>query len=146
MNNFPSGTLSDPSLNPNPRWGFSKLHFVHSFDGLNPLEGELGDSSNSEPVEHGVSNTVGRVVVGWAGDGRGQGYTGSCGNDPDIKVILGSLVGDGQGLGDVQGEGQHLHVHHEDLLGQGVLVVPLGHHPLGCSICGRAGLEVGKIT
>jgi hypothetical protein len=51
-------SLSDPSLNPNARWGFSKLHLVHCLVSLNllehfnPLEGEVCDSSTSEQVFH----------------------------------------------------------------------------------------------
>ena len=64
-----------------PKRGLSKPHFGHWFDGLNPLDRELGDNSNGEQVEHGDGDTLGHVAVGWAGDGHRQARTSICPND-----------------------------------------------------------------
>jgi len=137
------GTVFKISPIQSPRRGFSKLHFVHWLDGLNPLDGEVCDSSNGEPVEHGVGDTVGRMAVDWAGDGHGQGSTGKSRNDLHLQVILGGLAGDGQGLGDAQGRGK---VHHRGLFRQGVLEVPLGHHTSGCGDSHAHVLGVGEVV
>ena len=130
----------------------------HWFGSLGPLEGKVNDSSNSEPVEHGVNHTVGNVVVGWVGEGEvleGRGlhrtHTNVLARHKGIEVdnisiqdsvahlavldlVVGCLVD-----GDVHGEEQHLLNPQEGLPKHVLVKIPLG-------LQDRPGLDDGGVT
>ena len=163
-------SLSDPSLNPNARWGFSKLYFVHWLVSLNlleyfnPLEGQVRDSSNSEQVLPGVDHDVGHTGAGCVGDSQGlderellavlakhKGTKGGMSSSPpfdgsryqvsEVPMPDLALV-----IGHLVDGDYHTSVQYEGLHRRVVVQILLDHDTLGCGLCDRSGVEVGSIT